>query len=276
MALNIWALSIVKATGAEFGAVQLVFLRAVTGLALMLPWIWMARARFAEVRAPGLHLMRIALSTVTLACSFHAIARLPLALVTAVNFTRPLILIAMAALFLSEPATPRRWIAAGIGLLGVFVAVEPGRTAPDWAILSLVVMVLAGTAAIVATRKLNDQPEVVMMAAYTAGLALCTAPFALASWTPIPAGLWPLLLGIGLFAQLAQFCFLRAHRLAEAGMLAIIGYASLILGTGTGWLVFDEVPGAGFWGGATLIVVASLIARRPAADRAGARGARRN
>lgn len=213
MALNIWALTIVKATGAEVPAVQLVFLRAATGLCLMLTWI------------------------------------------------------ALAALFLGERATPRRWAAAGIGLIGVLVAARPNGAGPDPALLALAVTVVTGTAAIVVTRRLNDQPTVVMMTAYTAGLALATAPLAWLGRVPVAPNLWPVLLAIGVASQAAQFCFLQAHRRAEAGVLAILGYASLILSTTVGWLVLSEVPPTGFWVGAALIVVASRIARHPPGPR---------
>ncbi|UWQ18392.1 DMT family transporter [Jannaschia sp. M317] len=267
MALNIWALSIVKAWGADVPAAQLVFLRAVTGLLVIAPWIWFARARFAETRAPGLHLLRVGLSTTALTCSFYAIARMPFALFTAINFTRPLMMIALAALFLSERAGPRRWMAAGLGLIGVVIAVEPGGGTSTLALLALTTTVFAGTAAIVVTRKLRDQPTVVLMTVYTAGLALATAPLAWVGWTPVGPSDWPVLLAIGLFAQSAQVCFLQAHRLAEAGLLAILGYGSLILSTTVGWLIFAEVPRAGFWIGAGLIVVSTVMARNSAGHR---------
>lgn len=260
MGLNIWALSIVKATGADFPAIQLVFLRAVVGLALMVPWIAVSRRDFLKAHRPGLHLLRIALSTLTLTASFYAIARLPFALFTAMNFTRPLVMIAMAALFLAEPATPRRWIAAGMGLVGVIIAVGP-QPALDPALIAMAVTVIAGTAAIVVTRKINDQPPVVLMTAYTAGLAITTAVPAAISWMPVDAALWPVLLAIGLFAQAAQFCFLAAHRRATAGLLAIVGYTSLLLTTFVGWRVFGEVPTTAFWIGAVLIVCATWVAR---------------
>ena len=195
---------------------QLVFLRAAVGLAVMLPWAILARRDFLRTRRPGLHLLRVLLSTLTLVGSFYAIARLPLALFTAMNFTRPIVMIALAALFLSERATSRRWAAAGVGLVGVVIAVGP-QPAFDPALLVMAVTVVAGTAAIVVTRKLNDQPAVVLMTAYTLGLACATAPFAGVVWTPVPDGLWPVLLAIGLFAQGAQFCFLRAHRFRLGG-----------------------------------------------------------
>lgn len=269
MALNVWALAIVKAAGVEIGAPQLVLLRALAGLALMLPWIWLARARFREARAPGLHLLRVGLSTLALTCSFHAVARLPLALFTTVNFTRPLVLLALAALFLGERASVRRWLGAGLGLAGVLVAVRPEAGPPDPALAALAVTVLAGTGAVIVTRRLVDQPSVVMMTAYAAGLALATAPLALLDWTPLAPADWPMLLTIGLFAQAAQFCFLEAHRRAEAGLLAVLGYGSLILSTAVGWAVFAERPGPGFLAGAALIVAGTWLARTARAPRDG-------
>jgi S-adenosylmethionine uptake transporter len=61
MLLNIWALSIVKALGAEYPAVQIVCLRAGVGLLLILPWIWRDRAQFAHIDRLGLHLLRVGL-----------------------------------------------------------------------------------------------------------------------------------------------------------------------------------------------------------------------
>ncbi|WP_411996916.1 DMT family transporter [Aaestuariibius violaceus] len=261
MSLNIWALAIVKASGAEFPATQLVFLRAAVGLVLMIPWIVTARADFRLARRPGLHLARIALSSLTLTASFYAIARVPFALFTAVNFTRPLVMIALAALFLAEPATPRRWLAALLGLVGVLIAVGPGPASLDPAFLALTLTVLSGTAAIIVTCKINDQPPVVLMTAYTAGLAVTTAVPAALSWAPVARADWPVLLAIGLFAQAAQFCFLRAHRGASAGLLGIVGYVSLVLSTCVGWLLFDEVPSLEFWCGTLLILTATWIVR---------------
>lgn len=269
LSLNIWALAIVKSAGADIPAAQLVFLRALAGLVVIAPWIWGARARFREARAPGLHLARVALSTVALIGSFHAVSRLPLALFTAVNFTRPLMLIALAALVLGERAPVRRWAGALLGLGGVFLAVRPGSSTDASAIAALLVAVVAGTAAVAATRRLGNQPTIVLMAAYTAGLAATTAPWAASVWVPIAAADWPALLAVGLFAQAAQFCFLQAHRLAEAGLLAVLGYSSLILSTAVGWTVFAEVPGPGFAQGAALIVAGTWIARRGSGSGAG-------
>ncbi len=258
MALNIWALSIVKALGFGYPAFQLVFLRAGVGLVLMLPWIWRYHRAFRGLNDLRLHALRVGFSAVALTASFFAIARLPLALFTAVSFTRPILTMIAAAWLLREVIGRDRWMAAGVGLIGVIIAVDPGGSENNWGLAAQVLVVIAATGAVITTRRLVSAPTVVMMTFYTAGLTVIMAPFAFLNWTPVPHDEWPILLAIGVFAQSAQFCFLRAHRYGQAGYLSVLAYASLVFSTGVGYVVFDELPKPGFWAGAVLIIAASL------------------
>lgn len=269
MSLNIWALVIVKSVGLDIPAPQLVFLRALTGFVLMLPWIWVARGRFRGVDELPLHALRVGLSAITLTASFFAVARLPLALFSAIQFTRPVVTMVMATLILREVIPARRWWAAAAALVGAAIAIGPVATAWNWGLPAAILVVLSGTAAVIVTRRLAAAPRVVMMTFYTAGLAICTAPFALLGWVHVPISLWPVLLAIGIFAQSAQFCFLAAHGRAEAGFLSVLGYLSLPLTTTVGFIVFQEVPAPRFYLGAALILASAI------AVAAGARTLRR-
>lgn len=262
MALNIWALSIVKALGLGYASTQLVFLRALVGLALMAPWIWHQRRAFRQIEALPLHLLRVVLSTCALSMNFFAMPRLPFALVSAIGFTRPALTMALAVLVLGERVPATRWLAAGVAFVGVLIAVNPTALAFNWGLPAMFAGVLAGVAAVITTRRLSGAPMVVLMAFYTGGLSLLSAPLALYSWRPIaPDHLLPLL-AIGGFAQAAQFCFIRAHRMAEAGFLSVLSYLSLILTTSVGYLVFGEVPQPSFWIGAALILAAAMVLRQ--------------
>lgn len=257
MALNIWALSIVKALGLGYPTFQLVFLRAGVGLLLMLPWIWRYRRAFIGLPDLHLHALRVVFSAIALTASFFAIARLPLALFTAISFTRPILTMLATAWLLKEVITRDRWIAAGVGLIGVIIAVEPASVSGGWGLAAQVLVVFAATGAVITTRRLVAAPTVVMMTFYTFGLTLIAAPFAFISWEPVPMAQWPLLLSIGVFAQSAQFCFLRAHRYGQAGFLSVLSYASLVFSTVVGYAVFGEIPQPGFWFGAALIIAAT-------------------
>ncbi|MEM9709803.1 MAG: DMT family transporter [Pseudomonadota bacterium] len=264
MSLNIWALSIVKWLGADYPATQVVFIRAAVGLILILPLIWIRRAEFRQIEHLHLHILRVALSVVTLTASFFAISRVPLAVFTAINFTRPIVTMVMAALVLSETIGRRRWTAAGVALVGVLLAANPREVPWSIGFAALLLVVFTGSAAIIATRRLRAAPPIVLMAFYTAGLTISTAPLAIASWVRIePSHLWALL-AVGAFSQAAQLCFLRAHYHGEAGFLSVLGYLSLVLSVGVGVVIFQETPGLGFALGAVLVVGSALwVVLRP-------------
>ena len=258
LSLNIWALSIVKWLGADYPAIQIVFLRALVGLIVILPMVWHRRAAFRALPDVALHLVRVGFAVTGLTASFFALPRVPMATFTAVGFTRPLITMVMAAILLKEVIGRRRWGAAGVAFLGIVIAVNPSEVAWNWGLAAMVVVVLSGSGAVIATRRLRAAPVIVMMVFYTAGLTLCSAPFTVLSWTPIqPGQLLPLIL-IGCFAQTAQLCFLRAHYHGAAGFLSVLSYLSLVFSVGVGFVVFGERPGPSFALGAALVVGAAL------------------
>ncbi len=267
MSLNIWALSLVKWLDAGYPAAQVVFFRAAVGLVLILPLIWIYRAKFRRIEHLGLHALRVGFSVTTLTASFYAISKVPLAVFTAMNFTRPIVTMVMAALILSEPIARRRWIAAGIAFAGVLLAANPNEVAWSFGLAALVLVIFTGSAAIIATRRLRNAHSIVLMTFYTAGLAVCAAPFAFLTWTPIPADhIWAFV-AIGAFAQCAQLCFLRAHFHGEASFLSVLGYLSLVLSVGVGVLIFEERPSLSFYAGAILVTGAALwIALRPGVE----------
>ena len=276
LGLNVWALSIVKWLGPDYAATQVVFMRAAVGFMLIVPFILKDRYKFRDTPEMPLHLLRVMMSVITLTASFFAISRVPLALFTAVGFTRPIVTMILAAIFLREPIGGKRWIGAGIAFVGVVIAVNPGSFGGNpTGLAALGVVVLSGSAAIIATRRLKGAPSIVLMTFYTVGLAFVTAPFAFWSWSAVPtAHIVPLLL-VGVFAQSAQLCFLRAHFFGAAGFLSVLSYLGLVLSVLVGILVFNETPGPEFFVGAALVVLAaiwvSLDARRRAKQGAGIR-----
>ena len=257
MALNIWALGIVKALGLGYPAAQIVFLRAIIGLVMLLPWIYRDRQVFATSPSLPLQIVRVGLSAATLTASYFAIARVPLALFTTMNFTRPLVVMILAALILRERISGGQWLAAAVAMIGVVIAIDPRGTVIGPGLLALALVILTGSAAVIITRRLRETPTLVLMTFYTVGLGVCTLPFAVWTWQPIAMSHLGPLLTVGVFAQAAQACFLRAHYNGDAGVLSVLGYMSLPLSTAAGYLAFGEVPTLRFLAGAVLVVLAA-------------------
>lgn len=258
LSLNIWSLSLVKWLGADFPAPQVTFFRAFVGLLVIIPFILANREDFRRVPQLSLQIVRVTLSAITLTASFFAIARLPLAVFTAISFTRPIITMLMVAVFLREVIGLRGWIAAAVALIGVVIAVNPGAVEWSWGLAAMVIVVVSASAVVVATRALRSAPLVVMMTFYTVGLTIISAPFAILAWEAVPTTQLGALILVGCFAQAAQFCFLKAHFHGTAGYLSVLSYMSLIFSVVVGYAFFSEVPGTSFAPGAALIVAASL------------------
>lgn len=264
--------AIVKAQGATYPAVQLVFLRAVIGLLAIAPLVWRHRARVIGTRRPGRHLFRVACNAAALTGNFAALAALPLALVTAIGFTRPLVTMALAVLLLGERVAAARWLYAAAGLVAVVAMVAPGVAAAETGLLAAGASVLFGSLATVQTRALRAESPTTLMVFYTLGLGILTAPFAAMAWVPVARGDVVAIVCAGLLAQAGQYCFLRAYRAAPASVLAPIGYLSLVFAAATGFLVFGERPTWTMAAGAALIVLILHLDARAA--RREARGAK--
>jgi len=261
--------ALVKLAGADYPAIQLVFIRSLIGLAAITPMIWRYRAEVLSTRRAGRHSFRVFCNSLALTCNFAALAALPLALVNAIGFLRPLVVMILAVLFLSEKVSVMRWIGAGIGFAGVLIIVSPGDIPWTWGLAAAFGSVIFGSMAAIQTRALKDENTTVMMVFYTVGLSLLTLFPAVLAWQPVQIGDWPLLFGIGLLAQLGQYCFLRAYQSTPANMLAPLGYLSIVLATATGFFVFDEIPGWTTYLGVIVIFAGLQLSRHFKSARTG-------
>lgn len=251
---------LVKRMGADYPPVQMVFLRAAIGLALILPLIWRRRADLLAMRDPWRNAFRVACNAAALTANFHALTALPLAVANAIGYLRPVVTMLLAMALLGERIARRRWIGAAAVAGGVAIAVGPavagarGAALPAEGLVAAALMVGFGSLAVVQTRALRAESPVVMMLFYTLGLTALAAIPAAWVWRPVAPADWPALLAIGALAQAGQYCFLRAWRAAGAGVLAPVSYASILFATTAGWLFFDERPAPHILVGAAVIL----------------------
>ncbi|MHA6689971.1 DMT family transporter [Devosia sp. A449] len=253
---------LVKLGGASFPAVQMVFIRSLIGLVSVLPLAWRHRAAIAGTTQWGRHIFRVLCNTLALNTNFAALTALPLAMANAIGFMRPLVVMALATWLLHERSGGWRWFGAVIGFLGVLIMVAPGEVALNPGILAALGSVLFGSLAVVQTRALANENTTVLMVFYTVGLSVFTIIPASLVWQPVALGDWPLLLAIGILAQIGQYCFLRAYQSAPASMLAPLGYLSIVLATLAGYLAFGEVPAWTTIAGIAIIIAALALTAR--------------
>jgi drug/metabolite transporter (DMT)-like permease len=199
----------------------------------------------------------------------HALARVPLADATAVNFASPLFTVALAAAWLGETVTWRRWLGIGIGLLGVVVALRPpfltGGPMPHWAIL-----LPLGTAAVYAvyqimTRRLaaiDDPRTTILHTGIAAAFATSVAqPFV---WTwPASGWGWAGLGVLGALGGIGHALLVMAFARAPASLLAPLTYTQLVWAVLASMLVFGDWPDGFTLLGALIIAAGGVLVVMP-------------
>ena len=196
-----------------------------------------------------------ATSTVIAICSFGF---MPVAESTAIGFVAPVVVTAMAAMFLGEKVGLRRWTAALVGLAGVLIMVQPGTSAFQLASLIPLCGSLASASSTIATRMAKaERPDTTLLYSAVIGFAILSV-LVLFHWqTPS----WPqVAIGavVGFFATLASLMQVYAYRHAPASLLAPFTYTQLIWASGLGFLVFGTVPGPAMLCGAAVVAASGI------------------
>ncbi len=129
--------TIVRYLSDDFHAFQLVFFYSFLALAFYMPSIWSGKLTVKTDRTK-LYFLRSALEFVAFSLLFFGLTLMPLPVHTSLSFTSPLFGSIAAIIFLREPNSLHRWIALGIGFVGVLVITRPGVT--DFDVSGLIVL----------------------------------------------------------------------------------------------------------------------------------------
>lgn len=211
-------------------------------------------------RHPALQALRGVLLMGATILNFIAVIYLQLAQTAAIFFTIPLWVCALSVPILGEHVGLRRWIAVGVGFLGVLVIMRPGTDSFHWAMLLSVASSFCGAIYNIVTRKVGgrDRAETSLFYVGLVGAAAAALPLPFVWKTP--EGMQWLLLGvIGLAGTIGHFMLIQAHRLAPASTLAPYMYTQIVWMILVGFAFFGDVPD--FWTlvGAGIVVASGLF-----------------
>ena len=259
----------VKVLSARYSFLELMFFRN----ALSLPIVLAAGLRsgaLLRTRRFGGHVVRALSGLLGMGCAFFALALLPLAEQTALNYTQPLFIILLAIPWLGERPGPARWAAVLIGFLGVLV-IAAGQGAGGAGLSRDLVLGCAvgaaggffGALSTMLVRQLSATEasttivlwQALLMAAMTA-LAL---PFV---WITPSLGDLGLLVLVGLIGGIGQVLNTEAFASAQVSSLGPYTYTGLLWAALLGWAVWGEAPGIAMLAGSALIVGAGLVVLR--------------
>lgn len=191
----------------------------------------------------------------------------PLADAIVINFTIPLFLLVMCALFLKEKVEKKRWLATLISFLGILIVTKPvSETFNPYSVLMI------ATAAIFACSDILNK-------IYATCESMFCSLFYTAFFTTIFSAIfiainslfaheslifsvsasqlfYTFLLGIG--ANLTLYLILRSFELIDAKETASMRYLELILSALAGYIFFGEIPASSTLVGAIFIIPTTI------------------
>lgn len=232
-----------------------------------------------RTRVLGQHIARSMCVVVSNLCFFLGLAALPLANVVALFFVAPLLITALSVPMLGEKVGLRRWVAVGVGLLGVIVMLRPGSGLFEPAMLLPLCAALAYAMLHMMTRRMGGTESALTMTIYNqaifavvcliSGLALGHGAFATESDPSLAFLLraWqvPALADVGIFcilgvaSTMGGLLISQAYRQCPAAIVAPFEYIAMPLAILSGLLVFGEWPEPFAWIGIALICGAGLF-----------------
>jgi S-adenosylmethionine uptake transporter len=169
------------------------------------------------------------------------VALLPLAEVFALEFTTPIWVALLAAVFLHERLSAHRIIVVVLGFIGVIVILRPGVDViqPAAFVVLGAAMLFAGSVVMVKILTRRDAPLAVIFYMSVMQLPMGLIP-ALFDWT-VPA--WsdmPLFIIVGVTAVSAHYAMARALMVADASVIFPIDFLRLPAVAVLGYLVYAE------------------------------------
>ncbi len=242
---------------ATYAVGQVLLLRSAAALLVLAPVLW-RQGLPKRPAQPTLHALRVAFSTLEVACFYWAVAFMPLADVMTYYLAGPIYVATMAVLWLGERLDGRRIAAILVGFVGVLIALRPSA-----ATLTLPALIaLAGSVffalLMITTRKLRETSDTTLVLGQILGALLfgiVAAPFA---WVPPSPRDFALLSLLGVVAMLAHVCVNRSLKLAPASVVSPYQYTLLVWAVLFGYLVFGDVIHPATLAGAVVICAAGL------------------
>ena len=252
----------VKLASSDFSTGEIVFWRGGVSMAMM---GGLALSRGVALSTPHwrMHLSRSISGSTALVCYFFAIGALPLATAVTLNYTSPLFVALLLALFFRERLNAIASGAVMLGFAGVVVLLRPTLQPEQW--LGAAAGLSSGAMASLAYISLRElgrkgEPEVRTVFWFS----LMTATIGLA-WSLFSAIHLPdlrqlaTLIGVGLFGGLAQLAMTRSYRYGRTVVSANLSYATVVFASLFGMLLWDEIMPASSWLAIALIVTGAIV-----------------
>jgi drug/metabolite transporter (DMT)-like permease len=250
----------------ELAVFQVMEMRSIIGLFLLWPLVRVSGG-WAALKSQRLreHGARNVVHYAAQYAWFAALAMIPLAQVVAIEFTMPIWIILLAAVFLGERITPWKVLAVALGLLGVGLIVRPSSAglSPGQLVALAAAVGFAVSVTMVKSLTRTDSAVAIIFWMLVVQSLLGLLP-ALWVWRWPSATAWGWVLLVAFCGTFSHYCMARAMRHAEATVVMPMDYLRVPLTALAGWLIYAERLDLYTVAGTVLILGGNLLNMRRA------------
>ena len=256
---------VVSPPGGAFTAIpvgEVVFFRSVFVLLIAFGAGWHERGRLVGV-AHWMLVTRAVVGLASMYAYFFAVSALKLGDAVLLNYLSPLIVAAMAPWVLGERAPRAVWLALAIGFAGVWVVEDPSGDLPRAGLVAGLASAVLAASAYVSVKVLSrtdSSTTIVLWFSVIAAAVSGAQVVAQGEWVTPSKEAFGALVGVGVFAGLAQILMTMAYARSDAARVSVFAYATPIFAYILGQAVLAEPIG---WRGATgcaLLATAGVLA----------------
>ena len=239
--LFVMVTGLVKYLGPTMPAPQAAFLRYALGLILLVPMLPFREGLRLQKHQLRLSVWRGVLHSGAVTLWFFAMARIPIADVTAMNYMAPIYVTIGAALFLGERLALRRLGAIAFALLGVIIILRPGFREIGAGHMAMVLATLFfGASYLLAKRLTDEMPAGLVVVLLSVIVTIALLPMALVVWVP-PSGFDLIILFlVACIATLGHYTMTLAFKDTSISVTQPVTFLQLVWAVTLGVVVFGE------------------------------------
>ena len=230
-----------KVLNGEVPTFQYVFIRQLISLFFILPfWLKLPKAKYKE-GCCKITFLRAQFIVAGSACAMVAITHLTLATANAMFYVAPLMMLPMSIFLLKETPPLGKYIATGIGFIGVLIVLRPDQF--HWAAIFALGSALTMAVCNIFIRRLPPEQHLISTLFWTTVMTLPVAfLLALTQWQSVSWNniLWIVAINILVLGYHALVVI--AYKKSAVSNIALAEYSGLAFVSLFGILWFDEVP----------------------------------
>lgn len=253
--------AILKLSSESLGVGQLLFIRGVFASIVFMMIIRISGRPILSVSVINKwNLLRALCECLATFCFVSSLGQLPISTASTLVWTAPIFLTICSALFLGEKVSTGRWLAVGIGFVGLLFVTNPFGDGFSWAMI--LPLMTAGFVAVrdLTTRKIDAEiHSVYIVLATLLFVGIAGGLTSALEWRPVSVaqlgwlGLASVLLSVGFFNQI------KAVRMGELSFIAPFLFTGILVSIFWGYIVWDNVPTLTMLIGVVLIIGSGLF-----------------